>query len=77
MTTSTCLCHFPDGTEAIREVVGDPYTRGSRIDIESEESPWYVTIHTPTAGADEETIARPFDVEIWIDREEPPPPVGH
>ena len=68
---------FSRRQEAVREVVGDLFTRGSQIDIDSDESAWYVTIHTPTAAVDEETIARPFDVEIWIDREAPPLPVGH
>ncbi len=78
MTTSTCLCHFPDGTESIREVDGDDlFTRGSQVEIEGDVRPWYVTKHTPTAAVTEETIARPFDAEIWIDREAPPPPVAH
>lgn len=71
MSTLTCLCHFPDGTEAIREVEGDPLTRGNRIELDGDASPWYVTKHTPTTGVVEETIAQPFDAEIWVDREAP------
>ena len=72
MTTSTCLCHFPDGTEAIREVDGNPFSRGSQITIDGDASPWYVEKHTPTAVITEETIARPYDSEIWISPEAPP-----
>ena len=75
MATSTCLCHFPDGTAAIREVGGDPLTRGSQVQIAANGGLWYVTKHTATAGAREETLTKPFDVEIWVDREAPPRPI--
>jgi hypothetical protein len=77
MTTTTCLCHYPDGTESISEVDGELFTRGSQVTLDRDESAWYVTKHTPTAAVMEETIARPFDAEIWIDREAPPLPIAH
>ena len=70
MMSLKCLCHFPDGTEAIREVVGDPLTRGNQVGLDGDAAPWYVTRHTPTTGAVEETIAKPFDgnaVVLWTD----------
>ena len=68
-----CFCHFPDGTEAFREVEGDPLSRGGRITIDGYDGPWYVTKHTPTA---EEVVNPTFDAEIWVDRDAPPPPIG-
>ncbi|MCY7304105.1 MAG: hypothetical protein LH654_13960 [Thermoleophilia bacterium] len=66
-----CFCHFPEGTEAVLEVEGDPLTRGNQISIRGYNEPWYVMKHTPTAaeGADQT-----FDAEIWVDRAAPPPP---
>lgn len=66
-----CLCHFPDGMETVLEVEGDPLTRGNQISILGYDEPWYVLKHTPTA---EEGASQTFDVEIWVDREAPPPP---
>ncbi|MEO5634668.1 hypothetical protein [Gaiella sp.] len=66
-----CVCHFPDGTEAVLEVEGDPATRGNQVSIPGHDGPWHVVKHTPTA---EEIVSQEFDAEIWVDHEPPPPP---
>ncbi len=73
MSGLTCLVHFPGGAETVCQVDGDPLTRGNEVTIDGREGSWYVTRHSPTA----EDVVHPFDVEIWVDDEAPPPPVDH
>ena len=73
MGASTCLCHFPDGTEAVCRVDGDVLTRGSLVVIDGYEGPWYVTMHSPAAAE----AVKSLDAIVWIEHEAPPPPVDH
>jgi len=57
---STCLCHFPDGSEGVYVVEHKQLLRGTQTTIAGLEGLWVVTEMNPP---DEAEV---IDAELWV-----------
>lgn len=62
MPHSTCLCHFPDGSEGVYLIEHDQLLRGAQATIAGLEGLWVVSEMIPPDEA-EVTVA-----ELWVKR---------